>query len=124
MPSALLTPRPEPGHVLPALGGGVVLALTLPVFIVAGWPVKAWMLATVLFAAVHALTFLVAHARGGPALRVFGVFFKSLGLLVVLVAVAASAPNLALATALTYALAYTAELGMSLAAYFGSELRR
>ena len=124
MPSALLTPRPEPGHLLPAIAGGVVLALALPVFIVVGWPIKAWALATVLFATVHALNFLVARSRGGAALRVFGVFFKSLGLLIVLVAVAASEPKLALATVLTYALAYTAELGLSLVAYFGTEPRR
>ena len=47
-------------------------------------------------------------------------FFKALGLLVVLVATAASDPKLALAAALTYALAYTFELGLSLLAYFGS----
>ncbi len=123
MPSALLTPRPEPAHLLPAAAGGVVLGLALPVFLVAGWPIGAWVLATVLFAAVHALNLVLARARGGAAARVFGLFFKSLGLLVVLVAVAASAPRLALATVLTYALAYTCELGLSLAAYFGSPTR-
>jgi len=52
--------------------------------------------------------------------QAFGMFFKALGLLVVLVATAASDPKLALAAALTYALAYTLELGLSLLAYFGS----
>ena len=38
----------------------------------------------------------------------------------VLVAAAASDAHVALAAALTYALAYTAELGLSLASYYGS----
>jgi hypothetical protein len=45
--------------------------------------------------------------------------FKTLGLLIVLFAVAASSPRLALAAALVYALAYTLELGLSLLTYFG-----
>jgi hypothetical protein len=52
-------------------------------------------------------------------MQAFGLLFKNLGLLVVLFAVAASSPRLALAAALVYALAYTLELGLSVAAYFG-----
>jgi hypothetical protein len=51
----------------------------------------------------------------------FALFFKTIGLLVVFVAVAATDPHLAVAAALTYALAYTFELGLSLVAYFGAE---
>jgi hypothetical protein len=124
MPSALLTPRAEPGHLLPALAGGAVLLLALPVFLVAGWPIKGWALATVLYAGVHVLDFLVARSRVGNGARVFGVFFKSIGLLVVLVAAAASDESLAISAVLTYALAYTCELGLSLAAYYGREASR
>jgi hypothetical protein len=46
--------------------------------------------------------------------------FKTLGLLVVLFAAAATSPHLALAAALVYALAYTLELGLSMVAYFGA----
>ena len=42
-------------------------------------------------------------------------------MLVVLVAVAATDSDLALPAILVFALAYTAELGLSLATYFGSE---
>jgi hypothetical protein len=124
MPSALLTPRVEPGHLLPALAGGAVLLLALPVFLVAGWPIKGWALATVLYAGVHVLDFLIARSRVGNGARVFGVFFKSIGLLVVLVAAAASDESLAISAVLTYALAYTCELGLSLAAYYGREPSR
>jgi hypothetical protein len=122
VPSALFTPRPEPGHLLPALAGVVVLLLALPVFLVAGWPIAGWALATVLYVAVHALDLIVARLGNGA--RVFGVFFKAIGLLVVLVATAASDKDLAIAAVLTYALAYTFEFGLSLAAYYGKEPHR
>jgi hypothetical protein len=119
MPSALFTPRPEPGHLLPALAGGVVLLVALPIFLVAGWPIGGWALATVLFVAVHALDLIVARLGNGA--KVFGVLFKALGLLVILIATAASNEGLAIAAALTYALAYTAEFGLSVATYYGKE---
>ena len=118
MPSALLTPRAEPGHFLPALAGGAVVLLALPVFLVAGWPIKGWALAAVLYAGVH------VRSRIGNGARVFGVFFKSIGLLIVLVAAAASDEGIAIAAVLTYALAYTCELGLSLAAYYAKQPAR
>jgi len=124
MPSMLLTPRPEPQHLLPALAGAAILLLALPVFIVADWPLKGWAFAAILYAAVHALDFALLRSGAGNGGRVFGVFFKSIGLLVVLVALAASDKGAAVAAVLTYALAYTCELGMSLAAYYAKEGRR
>jgi hypothetical protein len=96
-----------------------VLLIALPVFLIAGWPIGGWALATVLYVAVHALDLIVARLGNGG--KVFGVLFKSLGLLVILVAVAASHKDLAIAAVLTYALAYTCEFGVSLAAYYGRE---
>ena len=122
MPSTLLTPRPEPGHLLPALAGGVVLLIALPIFLVAGWPLGGWALATVLYVAVHALDLVLVRLGNGG--KVFGVLFKALGLLVILVAVASSDKELAISAVLTYALAYTCEFGLSLAAYYGKEAGR
>jgi hypothetical protein len=124
MPSALLTPRAEPGHLLPAIAGGAVLLLALPVFLIADWPIKGWALATVLYVGVHVIDFLIARSGIGNGARVFGVFFKSIGLLVVLVLAAASDKGVGIAAVLTYALAYTCELGLSLAAYYGREPTR
>jgi hypothetical protein len=124
MPSALLSPRPEPGHLLPAIAGGAVVLLALPVFLVAGWPVKGWAIAAELYAAVHVLDFVIARSRIGNGAKVFGVFFKSIGILVVLVAVAAADKNMAIAAVLTYGLAYTAEFGLSLATYYGKQPTR
>jgi hypothetical protein len=127
MRSALFsTPRPEPSHLLPAAGSAVVVLLALPLFLVAGWPLGGWGLAAVLWVAVHAIDLVLHRTRGdtgslaASGVQAFGLFFKSLGLLVVLVAALVASPHLAIAAALTYALAYTFELGLSLVAYFGS----
>ena len=120
------TPRPEPGHVLPALAGGVIVLLALPVFLLAGWRLGGWALAAVLWIAVHAIDVLLRKTRaetgtlGAAGVQAFGLFFKLVGLLVVLIAAVVASPALAVGAALTYALAYTLELGLSIAVYFGA----
>jgi hypothetical protein len=119
------TPRPIPGRLLPAVGGALVLLLALPVFLIAGWRIEGWALGAVLWVATQALSVLMARLqeRGGnlaaAGVQGFSLFFKAIALLVVLVAVAASDAHLAVAAALTFALAYTCELGLSLVTYFG-----
>jgi hypothetical protein len=119
-------PRPEPNHLLPAASGTIAIALALPVFLVVGWPLAGWGLAAVLWIGVHAIDLFLAQARkrtgslAASGVQAFGLFFKSIGLLVVLFAALATNPHLAVAGALTYALAYTAELGLSLVLYFGA----
>ena len=118
------TPRPEPGHLLPAVGAGLLIVAALPLFLLLGWPVTGWGLAAGLWLFVHGLDFMLARGRGGAAnlagsaVQAFGVFFKAIVLLAVLVATAATHPHVAVAAAVTYALAYTFELGLSLATYF------
>ena len=127
MNGLLSTPRPVPGRRAPALAGAGVVALALPVFLVAGWSLAGWGLAAVLWVAVHGLDLLLAHARArttshaNSGVQAFGLFFKSIALLVAFFAAVATDPQLAVAAALTYALAYTCELGLSLVTYFGSE---
>jgi hypothetical protein len=119
------TPRPEPGHLLPALSGGVLILAALPIFLLLGWPVSGWALALVLWVFVHGLDLVLTRIRrptanvAGSAVQAFGVFFKAIVLLAVLVATAASHPHVAIAAVVTYALAYTFELGLSLTSYFG-----
>jgi hypothetical protein len=123
------TPRPEPSHVLPIAGSAVVLALALPVFVLSGWSLAGWGLAAVLWVAVHALDLLVARARprtdtlAASGVQAFALFFKAIGLLVVLFAALAADREVAVGAALTYALAYTFELGLSLVSYFGASPR-
>ncbi len=120
------TPRAEPDHLLPAVGSGLVLALALPVFVISGWPLAGWGLAAVLWVGVHALDRVLARARqrtgslAASGVQAFALFFKSIGLLVVLFATVAADRNVGLAAAVTYALAYTFELGLSLVFYFGA----
>jgi hypothetical protein len=123
------TPRPEPGHLLPAVGSALLLLAALPVFLVLSWPVVGWGLAALLWLFVHGIDVLLARVRrptanlAGSAVQAFGVFFKAIALLVVLVATAAARPHVAVAAAVTYALAYTFELGLSLATYFTGATR-
>jgi hypothetical protein len=122
----LVTPRPEPGHLVPALAGSLLIVVALPLFLLLDWDVAAWGLAAVLWVGVHALDVLLRRVRkdtgnlAASGMQAFGMLFKLLGLLVVLFAAAASSPRLALAAALVYALAYTLEFGLSLIAYFGA----
>ena len=122
MPSTLFsTPRPVPSRRLPIAGSALVVALALPVFLVSGWSVRGWVIAAVIWAGVHGIDLFVSRAGTKPQLQVFGMFFKSIGVLVVLFVTVASDKHAALAAAVTYALAYTFELGLSLATYFGAE---
>jgi hypothetical protein len=127
MTSALFsTPRPVPSRTIPALGGALVVAVALPVFLLADWKLAGWALGAVLWLAALALDLLLARlkARTGnlaaSGVAAFGLFFKAIGLLVVLVAAAVTNPHLAVAAAIVYILAYTFELGLSLVVYFGA----
>lgn len=121
----LLRPRPAPGRVLPVAAGAAVIALALPVFVVAGWRVQGWALGAVLWAGSQALGLLLGRMRTGmnhlaaSGVVAFGMMFRAIAVMVVVLAVAVSEPRLALAAALLYALAYTLELAVSLASYFG-----
>ena len=128
MPSGtFMTPRPVPGKLAPALAGLLVLGLALAVFLLAGWDVRGWALGAVLWAGLRGLSLLIDHVRrdatsaAGTGLQAFELVFKGLAVLVVLLAVATTNEDLALPAILVFALAYTAELGLSLATYFGSE---
>jgi hypothetical protein len=119
-------PRSEPDHLLPAAGGTIVLAILLPVIALVGWSIAGWGLAALLWLGLHGLDLLVARARSKPGgtantgIQAFALFFKLIALLVVLFAALAADRNVALTAALTYGLAYTFELGLSLATYFGT----
>jgi hypothetical protein len=120
------TPRPVPGRLVPALGGLLVLMLALLVFVLAGWNLAGWALGAVLWAAVEAVDVILARLRGrtdnvaASAVLAFGLSFKAIAVLAVLVAAAATQPDLAAAAAIVYVLAYTFQLGLSLLSYFGA----
>jgi hypothetical protein len=118
-------PRPIPGRFVPVVAGGLVIALALPVFLLAGWRVSAWAIAAVLWVGTQAFGLLLQRLRPSPdnlaasGVLAFGMMIRVLAVLIVLVAVAASDARLGLAVAVVYGLAYTAELGFSLLSYYG-----
>lgn len=129
MPGVLSTPRAMPERRVPVALGGAVVALALPVFLLAGWRVQGWALGALLWAASQALGLLLARVGiGEPTLRgsgvvAFGMMGRGIGLALVLIAVAVYDPGLALAGALVYAAAYSAELAASLVLYFSGSPR-
>jgi hypothetical protein len=127
--TTLGAPRPVPGRLLPVVAGGAVIALALPIFLLADWRLAGWGIAAVLWVGVQALGLLLTRIKPSPdnlaasGVLAFGMMGRVLAVLVVLVAVAASDGKLALAAALVYALAYTAELAASVATYYVQEPR-
>jgi hypothetical protein len=116
-----------PPRVLPVVTGGAVIALAIPVFALAGWPFQGWALAAVLWAAAQALALVLARVRlGADNLAASGVVgigmsLRTIAVMAVVIAVAATDAELGLAAGLLYALAYTLELALSLAFYFSGD---
>jgi hypothetical protein len=126
----LMTPRPMPERRLPVVAGGLLVALALPVFLVAEWRLDGWALGAVLWAASQLLGLVFAHVGiGEPTLRgsgivAFGMMARGILLVLVAIAVATTDPGLAVAGALVYAVAYTFELALGLTLYFAGGPRR
>jgi hypothetical protein len=122
----MLAPRPAPPKGLPVAAAALVVALALPVFLLAGWRVTGWALGAVLWAGSQAFGLLLARLRTGggnlaaSGVVAFGMMFRAIAVMVVVFAVAVSDASLGVAAALVYALAYTVELSLSLVTYFGS----
>jgi len=119
------TPRAAPGRLLPAVGGAIVVLLALPIFLLAGWDLAGWALGAVLWFGLEAIELVLTRLRertanvAASAVLAFGLSFKAIAVLAVLVAAAATRPHVAAAAAVVYVLAYTFELGLSLISYFG-----
>jgi hypothetical protein len=119
-----------PSRLAPTLAGGTIIALALPIFAVAGWPLEAWALAAVLWVAAEIFALVLARLPGSPdnlaAAGVRGIGTTSRALLVgiVLVIVTVSNETVGLAAAILYAIAFTVELGVGLATYFGGDAGR
>ncbi len=130
MAGILSTPRPIPSQLAPLLAGGAVVALALPVFVAAGWPLAGWGIGAVLWAGSRLLALLLTRLKPGDGNLAaggvvgFGMTFRAVAVMVVVVALAASDARLALAVVALYALAYTLELGVSLALYFSGKTAR
>ena len=119
-----LAPRPLPNRTAPILAGGAVIAFALPIFLLAGWPLAGWGLAAVLWTAAQAIALLLTRLKLGAGNLAasgvvgFGMTFRAVAVMIVVIAVAVSDARLGLSAALLYALAYTLELAVGLGSYF------
>ena len=122
-------PYPERQRLLGPAAGALTIALALPLFLIADWPLAGWAVAAVLWVGVQALGLLLARVKPSPdnvaasGALAFGMMFRLLAVLAVLLALAVSDSDAGLAAALTYGAAYTAELALSLLGYYGQEPR-
>ena len=123
MAGAWTNPRRPPDAVLPAVAGSAVVVLALPVFLLAGWRIQGWALGAVLWFGAQGFGLLLHQLRtrgnlAAAGLAAFGMMFRAIAVMVVVLAAAISDAWLGIAAALVYALAYTAELGLSLVSYY------
>jgi len=123
------TPRAVPSRVGPTIAGAMVVVLALPVFAVAGWPLGGWALASVLWVAAEVFAAVLARLPGRPdnlaaaGMRGIGTTSRALLVGIVLVIVTVSNESVGLAAAILYATAFTVELGVGLATYFGGDAK-
>jgi hypothetical protein len=123
------TPRPVPESRTPALAGTAVVALALPVFLVADWRLAGWGIAAALWVGYQVIGLLLERLPLGmgnlasAGLVAFGRMFRAVALTAILIVVAVSDSSLGLPAAVVYAVAFTVEFSLSLLAYFGGETR-
>lgn len=123
------TPRPVPSRLAPVLAGASVIVLALPVFLVAGFPLAGWALGATLWIVAQLLGLVLTRLQLGAGNLAhsgvvgIGMSFRAVAVMAVAIAVATVDAQVGVAAALLYALAYTLELLVSLALYFGSPAR-
>lgn len=121
------TPRAVPSRLGPIVAGAAVILLALPVFAVAGWPLSGWALAAVLWTASQIFALVLARLPGGPdnlaaaGMRGIGTTSRAFLVGIPLVVVTVADESVGIAAAGLYAIAFTIELLVGLAAYFGTE---
>jgi hypothetical protein len=117
-------PRTAPPALLPAVAGGIVIALALPIFLLAGWRVTGWAIGAVLWLGSELFGWVLTRLQSrtgnlaAAGVVAFGMLFRAIAVMVVIFAVAVSDKWLGLAAALTYAAGYSAALGLQLVAYY------
>jgi hypothetical protein len=129
MRTIFATPRPAPSRRWPAAAGLLLIGLALPVFLVADWSLRGWGLAAVLWIAGELIALVLGRLPLGldnlaaSGVVAVGMTVRVIGVMVVLIAVTIADKPVGVAAGLLYVAAYTLELAVSLAAYFGAESR-
>jgi len=126
----MLASHPVPQGNRPIIASGIAVALALPLFLIAGWPVKGWAIAAGLWVASQLVGRVIRRMPLGmdnvptSGVAAMGRMVRTITVGVVLVAVTVADQSVGLSAALVYAVAFSVEFGMSLASYFGEEARR
>ena len=111
------------------LAGSGLILLAPPVFAIAGWPLKGWALAAVLWAAAQAFAYLLTRLPldegnlAAAGVRGIGMGFRAFIVGIPLVAVTVADSRVGVAAAILYALAYTLVLAVSLVTFFSAEAK-
>jgi hypothetical protein len=122
-------PRPVPGRLAPMLAGSGLILLALPVFAIAGWPLKGWAVAAVLWVGAQALAYLLTRLPldegnlAAAGVRGIGMGMRAFIVGIPLVAVTVADSRVGIAAVTLYAAAYTLELAVSLVTFFGAEAK-
>ena len=117
-------PRVAPPTLLPAVAGAIVIVVSLPLFLLAGWPIDGWAIGSVLWVGSEALGAVLTRLRArtgnlaAAGVAGFLMLFRAIAVMVVIFAVAVSDKWVGLAAALTYGTAYSAAFGLQLVAYY------
>jgi hypothetical protein len=128
-PGIFSTPRPVPSRLIPTVAGAAVVLLALPVIVVAGWSLRGWALAAVLWVAATGFAFLLTRLPldtgnlAAAGMRGIGTSMRALLVGVPLVAITVADERLGITAAVVYVLAYTVEFALSVVTYFGGEAR-
>jgi hypothetical protein len=126
MPTVLV-PHPVPHSNRPMIAAGIVVAGSLPLFLVAGWPIAGWAIAAVLWIASQAIALVLRRMPLGmgnlasSGAVAMGRMVRSITAMVVLIAVTVTNQSVGISAAAVYAVAFTVEFGTSLASYYGGE---
>ena len=126
----MLASHPVPHGNRPIIASGIVVAAALPIFLIAGWPIAGWALAAVLWVVAQLIGRVIRRMPLGvdnvptSGVAAMGRMVRTITVGVVLVTATVWDQSVGLSAALTYAVAFSVEFGMSLASYFGSEAGR
>ena len=121
----VLATHPVPRTYRPAAVGTIVVVGALPLFFVAGWPIKGWVIAAVLWAVSQGIALVLLRTPigmgnlAGSGAVAMGRLFRSMLAMVVLLVVTTTNQSLGVPAAAVYAAAFSAEFGTSLFAYYG-----
>ena len=121
--------KPIPSRGVPVIAGSAVVVLALPVFVIAGWDLRAWGLAAACWAFFQGVGYLLARLPvgmdklGSSGLVAMGRMFRTIVLMTILVVVTTRDTSLGLQAAVVFGLAFTVELALSMISYLGGEAK-